>query len=158
MKHINKIKLSAFLDGEVSDEERIEISKHIKSCDHCQKELESLSHVSDSLDLIEEIQVPPYFLVHLKQRIAEQESRKVIQSPFVTWARRVAVPVGAAALIIFSLFLGDYMGKAIYQSRIEDLTRLDTEFAELLCVNSLEDFSEGSLNNVYYNLVSREGE
>jgi len=151
-------RLSAFLDGEVTEEEKQHILEHLKTCPDCQKELEALHQVSDSLDSFEEIEPSPYFMIHLKQRIAEREARSFIRFPFVEWTRRVAVPVGTTALVIFSLFLGSYLGKAIYQVRAESESRLNMEFADLLCINSLDDFSEGSLSNVYNDLLTGEGE
>ncbi|MDO9575597.1 MAG: anti-sigma factor [bacterium] len=150
-------RLSAFLDGEVTEEEKQYILEHLKSCPDCQRELEALHQVSDSLDYFEEIEPSPYFMIHLKQRIAEREARSLIRLPFVEWTRRVAVPVGAMALVIFFLLLGGHLGKAIYQTRAESESRLDKEFADLLCVNSLDDFSSGSLNDVYNDLLTGEG-
>ncbi|OYD14413.1 hypothetical protein CH333_08015 [candidate division WOR-3 bacterium JGI_Cruoil_03_44_89] len=151
-------RLSAFLDGEVSEEEKRQILEHLKSCPDCQGELETLHQLSDSLDYFEEIEPSPYFMIRLKQRIAEREARSPIRFPFLQWTRRVAVPVGATALVIFSIFLGGRLGNAIYQAKAESESRLDTEFAELLCVNSLNDFSSGSLSDVYNDLLTGEGE
>ena len=151
-------RLSAFLDGEVTEEEKQHILEHLKTCPDCQRELEALHQLSGSLDSFEEIEPSPYFMIHLKQRIAEREARSLIRLPFVEWTRHVAVPVGATALVIFFLFLGGHLGNAIYQARAESESRLDTEFAELLCINSLDDFSSGSLSNVYNDLLTGEGE
>lgn len=151
-------RFSAFLDGEVSEEEKRQILEHLKSCPDCQRELEALHQLSDSLDSFEEIEPSSYFMIHLKQRIAEREARSLIRFPFMEWTRRVAVPVGATALVIFSLFLGGHLGNAIYQARVESKSRLDMEFAELLCVNSLDGFSSGSLSGVYNYLLTGEEE
>ncbi|PIP12389.1 MAG: hypothetical protein COT45_02860 [bacterium (Candidatus Stahlbacteria) CG08_land_8_20_14_0_20_40_26] len=151
-------RLSAFLDGEVSEEEKQHILEHLKTCPDCQRELEALHQLSDSFDSFEEIEPSPYFMIHLKQRIAKREARSLIRLPFMGWTRRVAVPVGATALVIFSLFLGGRLGNAIYQAKAESESRLNTEFTELLCVNSSNDFSSGSLSNVYDDLLTGEGE
>jgi predicted anti-sigma-YlaC factor YlaD len=149
-------RLSAFLDGEVTEEEKQQILEHLKFCPDCQKELDELHKLSDSLDSFEEIEPSPYFMIRLKQRIAEREERSLIRFPFVEWTRHVAVPVGVTALIIFSLFLGGHLGKAMYQTIAESESRLETEFADLLCVNSLDDFNGGSLSDLYSDLLTKE--
>ncbi len=154
MKHIKEIKLSAFLDGELSKEERREIAVHLKSCAQCRKELENLSIGSDSLDLIEDVQVPPYFRLHLKDRIAERESKRLFRKPFAEWAARVAIPIGAAAFIIFSLFLGSHLGKMIYQEGAETVASLDVEYSKLLGIPSLDELPEGSLGWTYNNVLT----
>lgn len=157
MKHIKKTKLSAFLDGEVYGEEKAEILKHLKLCPHCRREAEKLSQVSDFLVFIEEVEVSPYFFVHLKRRITEQESRTLIRLPFIEWVRRVAIPVGAAALFIISFLLGSYITTAIFRERTTQASYLRQEFDNLLSMTSLDDFPEGSLGNAYTNLLT-EGE
>lgn len=151
-------RLSAFLDGEVSETERDSISDHLKLCEGCQRELLGLSQVWDFLDLMEETQASPYFMVHLKQKIAEQESRRGIRLPFVEWIGRVAAPAAATAVVLLSILFGSHLGRGIYQLKAENISTLDSELADLFGAASLADFSEGSLGSAYEDLLSGGGE
>jgi anti-sigma factor RsiW len=152
MKHIDKKRLSAFLDGEVTEAEKLRISEHLKSCDLCRKELQELSQVVESLDVIDETQVSPYFLENLKQRIAERERVAVIRIPFLEWVRRVAVPVGATALFILSFALGSQLGVTISQGRVAEASMIEEEFDDLSGISSLGDFPEGSFSETFAGL------
>ena len=148
-----KKKLSAFLDGETSEVENQLISEHLKSCERCQKELEELSHVSDVLDVMDEIRVSPFFITRLKQRIADQKSKRVVRMPFVEWIRRAAFPAFITALVFLSFLVGSNLGKTIYQERAEGIMKSDTEIVEVLNIATLDEFPEGSLGWAYNNLL-----
>ena len=165
-----KRKLSAFLDDEVSEEEKLKISEHLKFCINCQRELESLSYVSNFLDSLEEINPSPYFIVRLKQRIAEQESltavrqvKRLIRLPFIEWARRyylerIAIPVGVAASLFLAVLGGSNLGRAIYKTRMEIASKVSEEFADIFSVTFFDDYPEGSLSGAYNDLLIEEGE
>jgi predicted anti-sigma-YlaC factor YlaD len=146
-------KLSAFLDGEVSEEEKYLISEHLKLCDLCRKEFEALTQVSEILEVIDEVQVSPFFIIRLKQRIIEQKSRSRARFPFVEWIRKVAVPVTATALIMLSFLIGSHLGKAMYQEQAETTYGLEDEVVYTLGVSSVGEFPEGSLGWAYNNVL-----
>ena len=165
MKHINKSKLSAFGDGEVSDKENSLISEHLKSCDYCRKELKRLSLVWDYLDSMEEIQGSPYFMANLKEKLVEEVitskgvEKRVIRLPFLEWftttfttewIRRIAVPVGATALLAVSILLISYLGKDVKALQI------GKEFDNLFNITLLDDLPENSLGDVYTCLLTEE--
>ena len=158
MKHIDKKKLSAFLDGEAPEAEKSLILDHLKSCDHCRKELQELSQVVDSLDVIDEIEVSPYFLDNLKDRIRERERPAVVRIPFLEWVRRVAVPVGATALFVLAFALGSQLGVTISQGRVAEASMIDKELDDLSGISSLGDFPEGSFSETFAGLWNNGGE
>ena len=125
-------KLTAYCDGEVESEARALISWHLASCPSCREELERLTALRAELALIEDVEVRPYFMTRLKQRIADaprsQKSESRIRSPassfilyplsFFMWVWRAAMPLGAAAVVFLTAMTGSYLGKAIYAWRI----------------------------------------
>lgn len=149
-----KRRLSAFLDGEVSEQERQFIKEHLKSCEHCQIELEKLSQVSDILDIIQEIEVSPYFITRLKQRIADQKQKSLIRLPLTEWIKRALVPAVTTLLVACSLFIGGQLGKAIYQAGNEDVVGTEIEVANFLGTTSFGGFPEGSLGKTYSNVLT----
>jgi predicted anti-sigma-YlaC factor YlaD len=149
-------RLSALLDGEITEPERILIEEHLKSCLNCQKEVENLSQVSDCLNSLTEVDVSPYFLPRLKRRIKEEEVRQVVRLPFFDWAKRVAVPVGIAALFVIAVFGGNYLGRRLNQ-RTTKTAELNEEVANVTGSASFEDFSEGSLVDAYAGILTEGG-
>jgi predicted anti-sigma-YlaC factor YlaD len=149
-------RLSALLDDEITEPERILIEEHLKSCVDCQKEAENLSQVSDCLDSLTEVEVSPYFLPRLKRRIKEEEVRQVVRLPFFDWAKRIAVPVGVSALFVIAIFGGNYLGHRLNQ-RVEKVAELNEEVANVTGITSFEDFSEGSLVDAYAGLLTEGG-
>ncbi len=151
-----KRRLSAFLDNEVSEKEKFYISEHLKSCVNCQNDLERLSEVSGLLDLVEEVEVSPYFMVRLRQRIAEEKSKRVVWLPLLEWRKRIFVPVGIALLFFIAVLGGNYLGHWLNQ-RVEKAVELNEEVANVAGITSLEDFSEGSLVDAYAGLLAEGG-
>lgn len=148
-----KRKLSAFLDGEVPEDEKQLISSHLESCDHCRQELADLSQVSDVLNLIEEIQVSPYFMVRLRQKLAVQQAKSLSRLSFMAWVKRALFPTVATVLVFVSFLLGSHAGKAIYHQAKGDITTANTEITNMLGVTALDELPEGSLGWAYNNLL-----
>jgi predicted anti-sigma-YlaC factor YlaD len=149
-----KRKLSAFLDNEVSNEEKRNILTHLRNCNDCQKKLEKLHQISDSLNLLEEIEIPSYFMVRLKQRIAENRKSRFFTLPFWEWKRYVFAPVGIPVLFIVSMLIGSYLGTTISQKT----SQVGKEFNNLLGVTSLNNLPEGSVGDTYTYLLTEGGE
>jgi predicted anti-sigma-YlaC factor YlaD len=148
-----KRKLSAFSDGEVSKEEKQLIVEHLRLCELCRKEFESFAHVSEVLEVMDEVHVSPFFITRLKQKIADQKEKSSVRFPIVEWIRKAAVPVTATALIILAFLVGSNLGKAMYQEQAETTYGLENEIAYTLGVSSLGEFPEGSLGWAYNSVL-----
>lgn len=110
-----KRSLSAFLDREVSSEDNALIFRHLDTCPGCRQELERLTRLSDDLALIEDVEVQPYFMTRLRQRIADREAKHAAPWWFSEWIRRAAIPAAAAAVLFLAALTGSYLGKTVYQ-------------------------------------------
>ncbi|PIP16720.1 MAG: hypothetical protein COX46_00490 [bacterium (Candidatus Ratteibacteria) CG23_combo_of_CG06-09_8_20_14_all_48_7] len=64
-----KIMLSAYRDGELSEEERREIEKHLKACSVCTEELKEIQKLSSLIKEVPEIKTSPQFEDRLKERL-----------------------------------------------------------------------------------------
>lgn len=144
-------KLSAYLDGEVAAIEKRNIEAHLASCPACQNALRVLSRVNDDLKLVPDMEVPPYFYTRLRQRIKDQGSAV----PLLERIRRFALPGLAVVLTLLALVLGNTMAKTIYQGIAEPTP--GTETANLFGIDAFDEYPEGSVSNVYSELVM-EGE
>jgi anti-sigma factor RsiW len=117
-------KLTAYSDGELKPEAKALISSHLASCPGCRAELERLTALRAELALIEDVEVRPYFMTRLKQRIADaqgnQKSELGTKNPalsFRIWFRRAAIPFGAAAVVFLTAVTGSYLGRTVYTWR-----------------------------------------
>ena len=57
-RHITDARLSAFLDDELDDDTALEVTRHLRVCDPCLQELESLRATRDALRRLPALQAP----------------------------------------------------------------------------------------------------
>jgi anti-sigma factor RsiW len=151
-------RLSAFLDGELPEKERKSISEHLKTCEICQGELEGLSLVSDSLDILGAKTAPPFFGARVKRRVAGLERRRSLPAPALERVRRATIPAAAVALLCLSILAGGGLGRGIYELREEKTSREELELVDFIGAGSFGGLSNGSLGTAYTDLVTAEGE
>lgn len=105
-------KLAAFTDGGLETEAKELVSLHLDSCPGCREELAQLQRLDSELDLLPDVEVKPYFATRLHQRIADRNRRGALG-----WARRVAVPAGAAVVMLLAAVAGTQLGRGLYGRR-----------------------------------------
>jgi anti-sigma factor RsiW len=149
-------KLSAFLDGELPEEERVHISQHLETCRSCAAECESLAFAWDRV-----IELPraeprthlwPGIEARLPGRIVAQRWRRVRLSPF---------PALATAALIVGLLLGLRVGKFVVSPILQTRAVADAE-ADPVHVQYFGDVFPGSLAETVLNVsidtrISRPG-
>lgn len=143
-------KLSAYLDGEMPEQERIAISEHLQQCAECRAELAALSAVRDALNSIEGMEVSPYFMNRLRQRIKEQRE----SVPFLQRIKGLAFTTVTAFALVASLFIGNQAGKTLYQSIIQTSEPAVAETNDAFGLGAFEEFPDGSLSDLYNELVT----
>ncbi|MDD2889314.1 MAG: anti-sigma factor [bacterium] len=155
---INPEKLSAFLDGELSEQERENIKSHLKDCQDCQKEASELTKLSELLNnSFLPIEPSPYFIARLKQKIEDNESIPVAIT-INDWINRIKhslIPIGATALILLSFVAGNRIGNILYQ---KSSTAQEQEIYTSVESSILNESPESSLTNTYANLLPEEGD
>lgn len=97
MSHIDEELLSAFLDGETTEQETREVEAHVSSCDPCQVSLESLRFAVAGLRALDEPEMPE---LHRKQ--LWREINRARRAPANRWRALVAVAGTAAAIVAFA--------------------------------------------------------
>jgi anti-sigma factor RsiW len=147
---MNKRKLSAYLDGEMSEKEKKAMGEHLEHCEECRKELAAISSVVDALNGVEGMDVPPYFMTRLRQEIREQARPE----PFFQRIRRMALSAGAIVAVAVSLFAGSQMGRTIYQSITQDSELNSSLKSDVFGMGTFEEFPGGSLSDIYNELVT----
>ena len=148
-----KKRLSAYLDREIIDNEKRVIMEHLRVCAVCQEELATLSEVRESLGVLHGIDVPPYFMTRLKQRIKDGQVETFEQIPFLAKIKRLAVSAATAVAVVASLFAGSQMGKTLYQEIADDSRQAGIEAMDVLGLGTFDTFPEGSFSEIYDELV-----
>ena len=148
--HNIKKRLSAYLDGEITDEEEEIILEHLAGCEKCREELAAFSEVQDSLRMIKGMDVPPYFMTRLRQQIREEKQ----PLPFYERVRSAVISAATAVAVMLSLLIGNQAGKVLYRSVVASATVQATETTDVFGANAFEEFPDGSLSDIYNDLVA----
>ncbi|MBE0432069.1 zf-HC2 domain-containing protein [candidate division WOR-3 bacterium] len=144
-------KLSRYLDGEVCPDEQRLLSEHLELCRECQAELAALSRLGDVLNsTLEGMEIQPFFMTRLRQCVREEVRPAMI----IEKIRRVAVAAATAVGIVVSLLIGNQAGKTLYRSIASSYVAQGVEESDIFGLSSFDEFSDGSLSDVYNQLVA----
>lgn len=109
--------LSAYIDGEASNSEVIEVEEHLSGCDECRIELDSLRATVGLLRGLPQFDVPRSFVL-------TEAPALIRQRPPIVWTARLAT--SAAALLLFALLMGDAFGILSQTEMLQDVSRAVT--------------------------------
>lgn len=107
--------LSAYIDGEASNSEVIEVEEHLSGCDECRAELDSLRATASLLRRLPQLDVPRSFV------LTEAPAMVIQRPPSIVWSARLAT--SAAALLLVALLLGDTFGILSQTELAQEATR-----------------------------------
>jgi anti-sigma factor RsiW len=98
--------LSAYIDGEVTGSEQIHIRRHLRECNGCCEEHESLQQTKQILSRLSTRNPGPVLEERILQRIAEEAERPVPKFDFRGWWGLLPEPDRAALRsgAVFALF------------------------------------------------------
>ena len=105
--HLNPVLLSAYLDDEVSSDERTLVESHLVTCETCQVELDGLRWTANLLHQLPEMPLPRNFYV--TEAMLEQPASPIKKS-WLQWIQSFfdgigAVPIGVGATVMALLLL-----------------------------------------------------
>ena len=149
MNCVDKKKISAYLDGELSEDERARIEIHFEECATCRAEADELAAVSDALDVLDGLEPDPYFAALVKRLATGRKQRG--------WLGRTVVPVAATAAAATFLLLGGFLGQALHAAWLVEQTDVEAGFAEYVDTSAIEDYPEGTLGEVLSDLPPNGG-
>lgn len=92
-------KLSAYIDDELSAEERAAVGEHIKTCSRCGLALEELKKTVAHTRNIEEVEPPPWLANKIMQQVREEaeQEKGIIRKLF--FPLRIKIPIQVAATL-----------------------------------------------------------
>jgi anti-sigma factor RsiW len=146
-------KLSAFLDGELSEKQTARITRHLSRCTACAQEAASLSSVWEALGESQEIVPSPYFWTHLSARIAQAEEGRFSLGGMWGTLNRLLIPATGIIASVVGLWLGGMLHN-LYERPSERREQV----ASVLHVDALDDFPSESIGLAYMELVSAQEE
>lgn len=153
-------KSSAFVDGELSEKKKVEITHHLETCPSCGEEAKVLSSLSVLLrEEKESIKASPYFWNKLEQRIIQAETNKNAFDTLLEWLNRTLIPASATAVVVIGLFIGICLGGIIY-TRIAQTLNPDSsslvqqEMSQSFHLSTLNDFPQESIGEIYIGLLA----
>ena len=149
-------KLSAFADGEVSLDWFLAIEAHLKECPDCRLALVELRQLWQDLDDSISVQPRPEFAREVMRKITEQSP-----SSHLDWRNALAnmfpAPAAIAAMVLFGLMMGGWMGRGLWQEGIGPLATVATSQEQAVTLDALDVFAptpRGSLAQGYFVLLS----
>ena len=145
-----KRKISLYLEGELEENERKELLSHLDICVNCSEEMKSLSFMLSLIEKPKEIQPSPYFILKVKQKIKEQETRGPLLFPSLRWMLK---PLTVCLGLMVMLSVGNYLGKNIWKSLSQPQSMAEQEIKTIMGLTIFDDIPGESFEMVYNNLL-----
>ncbi|MBC7185769.1 MAG: zf-HC2 domain-containing protein [Calditrichaeota bacterium] len=144
-------RLSAFLDGELTEELAREVNEHVSRCAVCAGELARVQKVWQLLGSLPPVQAPPFFATRVLAQVRARR-RSLLERLGELAVARPLLPMAVSVGILAGALLGSWLGSWItggYRHGSETLvTQVATEF------ESFDDLPPGSLSEAYVTLAS----
>jgi len=145
-------RLNAYLDGELSAQDRERVEQHLSECGRCR---EALARLRAAADVLGQLPTPPAVSEGFAGRVVARARLRARPQPVVVelWrsfplARRIA----AAAALVLGIGLGTLMAGDV--TRASPMTSSADDAAALYRLDFLADAPEGSLVDAYLTLTS----
>jgi anti-sigma factor RsiW len=104
-------KLAPYQDGELSVEDREQVSAHLSICPSCGQIYAEMENAWKSLDIIRDVQPSPIFYQNLYRRIHAASDKRKWRFPSL-W-QLFPPPAATFALLLIGLSLGVFLGNSI---------------------------------------------
>ena len=143
-------RLSAFLDGELSEKQASRIAVHVSGCPHCRKEVESMTTAWEQVGEMQEVDPSPHFWIKLNARIVQVEERRFSPEKVRGFLDRLLVP----ATVVAASVVGLWIGGALYDVQRTDEPEVWEQVTTSLYLDMLDDFPAHSIGSDYVQLLS----
>jgi len=154
--------LGAYLDGELSQKSRTAVDRHLVRCRSCHTVLESLHRLGRALQTVEVPSAGPNLAWRIMAKARERQNTEMERSVIrlgrgSPTSRPWAFKIAAAAVLVFGLAAGSYMGWSAERSMPQAVTAQTAVQADPLDAYNLDylsDAPDGSLAGSYLALAS----
>ena len=121
-------KIIDYLEGKVSEGERIKIEEHLLKCGRCRTMVKEVSSVWDYMISPTMSELSPYFWTKLQGKILEYERSKIWYIDMLESPLKFLKPAALGLLFAVGIFFGYEIGKSyvdkeisIYQEKFDEL-------------------------------------
>ena len=150
-------RLARYLDGELTGSEHSEIEKHLRSCDPCRQEYESLGAVDVFLGALPQ---PPEVPAGFAERVLARAARRPERRFPIPWFREVMSPamsLAAAAMLVLGIGLGALMGLDLAVDTGTGSGPAGNDPGTAYRFDYLSETPDGSLAGAYLDLIQSAG-
>lgn len=144
-------RLSAYMDGELVSEQKLIVETHLRECETCQRELQTLMEAWDLVGNLPEPELDLYFYKRLEAKMVSGGGKRKL-----AWVDRVLIPASAVAVVILGIVVGSIVGSN-GEWWAGELT-VEEEMVSSLYLDSFDAFPSSSLGEAYFGLASQEGD
>ena len=151
-------KLSAYQDGELKPQEKMEVGTHLQSCQSCREEYEKVEQVWQALGELKEIYPDPWFYSQLRNRINEPRQKEVVPALHHVF-RLLRTPAIASILLAVGILAGSYLGNILVRCDFLPFQSTQSTYSQEAFLDSLKVFDPappGSLAHGYLQMASYE--
>ena len=141
-------RFSAYLDGELDENQRKIIQSHLRGCTTCQEALNILAETWNLLDTLPKPEPVPYFYTRLKARMASEDTKKT------GWTERILVPISATAAIVLGILVGSTVGRN--GNGVTMASSSEENVISSVYIDTFDDFPAASLGETYFTLAQEE--
>lgn len=149
-----KKKLLRLIDDELPMQDRKKVLHHLDSCEACADALRRISDMWGIQPEFQKCEPDQYAWQKLYVKISEQEAGVQQKGQLSKRLTRLALTGGLAALLVFSIFAGIYLGSEPMWQADNELSSqsAEQEFVKMVHIDSFEDVPPGSLGSVYMSI------
>ena len=153
--------ISAYIDKELTETERIDFEEHISGCESCKNELSILQSIVNSCSQIEELELPDNFNEELHKKLMQTKQDQKHNSPpwYLNWRMYSGIAAGLIVIVVLKTQVFDYMMKSekayvsdtqlntaadmkpFNQENVQDQTKAEDTLGEKNVLNDSSNFS-----------------
>lgn len=129
MKHqkIQK-KFLLYIDGDLSEAEKLLIDMHLDECGDCKRHFEELATIWNQERTLEKPMPSPALWYELKDRMEKENFKEVPALTMITNGKLLLNMVIKVTVVVFAVFIGSMFGNALTPNNsVENLTYADPE-------------------------------
>jgi anti-sigma factor (TIGR02949 family) len=132
-------RISALLDGELSDRDAEEVTRHIAACPGCRHAYDRMSQINDLMRSQADLVVRSTLAERVKARVEDERNRREEKAFLPVWGRVSLM----AMIILLAVGLGNLAGRSMNQMLMTDHSQ---EFLELVAPSKSQSFSDALIN------------
>lgn len=132
-------RISALLDGELSDRLAEEVTRHMVACPECRRAYDRMSQINELMQSQADLVVRSTLAERVKARVADERKRGEEKAFLPVWGRVSLM----AMIILLAVGLGNLAGRSMNQVLMTDHSQ---EFLELVAPSQSQSFSDALIN------------